>query len=294
MVRHGGERPLEAGRRVVAEQEVHAGIELPAGLGVELLELVEPRRGARAGADANLEADEILGALALGLERLHAGEEVARRRRHRVRVIGVGRAGRQRRLEPLARGRFPVGEMPPEQPVEVPDQAVAIRLEHVEIDVALGIGVGRVGEALDRLRQVLGQPIGHGLPQVHRDLGQRQKLAPAVGGAPHHHGVAEVGLVLNPVEMHAQRRRELRVEHAFLDHRHHRPGDEPGQFTLRRALPGGFLLTGGYVVDVNDHRQAVSQKKGLGPLQDPARARLRCASVASRRGLRRPALLHVS
>ena len=117
----------------------------------------------------------------------------------------------QRRLEALARGRFPVAQVPPEQPVELPDQAVAIRLELVEIDVVVGVGVGRRRRGCcTASASSVGQPGGVGLAQVDRDLGQRQQLPLAVGRAPHHHRVAEVGLVLNPVEVNAQRRRQLR------------------------------------------------------------------------------------
>jgi len=58
-------------------------------LGIERLERVEPGGGARAGADADFEPDQIGRASPPGVERLHAREEFTRRRGHCVRMVGV-------------------------------------------------------------------------------------------------------------------------------------------------------------------------------------------------------------
>ena len=65
-----------------------------------------------------------------------------------------------------------------------------------------------------------------------------------IGRAPHDHRVAEVGLVLDPVEVDAQRRGQPRIEDAVLDERHQRPGDQGRPVSLcgDRWFPLGFLL----------------------------------------------------
>jgi hypothetical protein len=130
----------------------------------------------------------------------------------------------------------------PEQPVEVPDQAVAVGLELVEIDVLLGVRVHRPAEQADGAGQVLGQALGAGLTQVYGDFRQRQHLAGAVYRAADHHRIPKARLVLDPVEMDAQRRGHLRRQDAVFDHRHHRASDEAGDLALGRSRAAFFLL----------------------------------------------------
>ena len=89
VMRHRRERALQAGRRVVAEDEVQARIEVRAALLVERLEAIEPCRGARAGANADLEPDDLGRQLTARLEVAQQRPEVGHRVGDRLRMIGI-------------------------------------------------------------------------------------------------------------------------------------------------------------------------------------------------------------
>src|SRR3954469_5886750 len=168
-------------------------------------------------------------------------------------MIRVGRSGWQRLLESLAGGRLPFPEVLPEQAIEIPHQAVAVRCERAQPDVLMTIRLGAWTQRAHRLEQLALDRGDLGLPEVHRNLRQRQHLAPGVGCPANDDRIAEVAAVVNPVEMHAERRRQLRIEDAVLDHRHHAAGDERTQIAFGlagRCTPG---LPASDVVDVNDH-----------------------------------------
>src|SRR5688572_30483391 len=65
---------------------------------------------------------------------------------------------------------------------------------------------------------------------------------------------------MNPVEMDAQRWRQLRIEDTVLDHRHHAAGNQCAQIAFGLAQLSALLLRAGNMVDVNDHRTAVSRQ----------------------------------
>ena len=254
VVSHGRDSALQAGRRVVSENEVQARVEVRAALFVERLEAVEPCGRARAGTDADLEPVNLGRQLAARLEIAQQRPEVGDRIGDRLRMVRVGRSAGQRRLEALARGRFPVAQVPPEQPVEAPHQAIAVWTELVEIEVVLDVGLGTGVEALHRPREVGLKPGGVGLTKIDGDLGQRERLPLGTGRPAQHHRVAEVGLVLNPVQMNPQGWGHPGVEDAVFDERHQRPRDQARHLALWRTLAVPGLLALRNVVDVNDHR----------------------------------------
>jgi hypothetical protein len=127
------------------------------------------------------------------------------------------------------------------------------------VDVGFGSGVEalhRAGEIGLQLRRVC-------LPQIDRDLCQRQRLPLRAGRATHHHRVAEVRLVLNPVEVDPQRWRHPRVQDAVFDERHQRTRDQAGHLTLWRPLAVSGLLTLRNVIDMNDHRTGRLKTPGV-------------------------------
>jgi hypothetical protein len=150
-------------------------------------------------------------------------------------MVGVGLPARQRRFEPFSGGGFPLAKVAPEQAVEAPEQTVAIGTELVEIDVTGAVVVG-LPDRPDRGRERIGNAGAIGLPHVDGDLGERHRLALQIRCPANDHRIAEVGLVLNPVEMDAQR-----------------TGDEARNLTLRGPLTLRFLALRN-VIDVDDHR----------------------------------------
>ena len=119
------------------------------------------------------------------------------------------------------------------------------------MSVAVGLSPG--AEGANSLKELPCEGCRVGLPEIHGDLRERQHPPARIGGPADDYRIAEVALVMDPVEMHAQRRRQLRIENAVLDHRHHAAGHERAEIafglTDRRTL--GF--SGSDVVDVNDH-----------------------------------------
>ena len=129
--------------------------------------------------DANLEADDFRRQLIAVLEIAQQSPEVSDRVGDGLRVVRVGRAPGQRRLESLARQRLPVAEMAPEQAIEAPDQTVAIGLELVQIEVVVAVGLGAGANVPHRPRQIVGESSRLGLTQIDRDLGQAAASVPA-------------------------------------------------------------------------------------------------------------------
>ena len=74
-------------------------------------------------------------------------------------MVGVGRTRRQRLLESLSRCRFPLGKVLPEQPVEGPHQAVAIRRERAEAHVTVAV-LGAGAQTAHRVQQLAFDPGG--------------------------------------------------------------------------------------------------------------------------------------
>jgi len=140
--------------------------------------------------------------------------------------------------------------MLPEQPVEVPDHAVAIRAVIVQIHppiVRHAVAAGAPGGA----RQLRGQLRRLTLAQIDRDLSKRDGVAVRIGGATHDHRIAEIGAVLNPIEMNAKRRGEAGIELAVFDQINQRAGDQTGELSELRFL--GALPFERNVIDVDDH-----------------------------------------
>jgi len=172
----------------------------------------------------------------------------------------IRRAGRLRNLCPT---RSPSR---PEEPVEAPDQTVAIGAELIEIQVVVDVRLRSGVEALHRSRERDGKPRSIRLTQIDSDLSQRKDLPLRAGRAPHHHRVAEVGFVLNPVEVNPQGRGHLGIEDAVFDERHQRPCDQSGHLALRRTLAIPGLLALRNMIDMDDHRNGRSYvvQSGIG------------------------------
>ena len=171
-------------------------------------------------------------------------------------------AAGQRRLESSAGRRLPVGQPLPEQPVEFPDETVAHRTEVVQGNRPAVAGRRRGARAtrpapkrLLRIGQQRRQPFGFDLAQVDGDLGQRQHPALSIDGAPDDHRIAEVGAVLNPIEMNPQRRQRAHVDLSLLEERRERFNDPPGELgeRLPRPFPSGARRLKA-LVEMDDHR----------------------------------------
>jgi len=155
-------------------------------------------------------------------------------------MVGVGLAARKRRLETASRRGLPLAQVLPEQAVEIPDHAIAVRAEIVQVHAAI-VGRRRRPDALQRAAELHRQLGGIGLPEIDGNLGERHRLALGIGGSAHADGIAEIGAVLNPVQVDAQGRCKVRVEDAVLDEVHERSGDEAGQLAKLRRFAGLFL-----------------------------------------------------
>src|SRR5262249_45010097 len=142
-------------------------------------------------------------------------------------------------------------EVTPEETVEVPDHALAIRLVLVEIHAAVVAGRVRT-DAFDRPFELMRKLSRLTLAQIDRDLGERQRLAFRVGRSADDDGVAEVGLVLNPIEMDTERRRDPRIELAAFHQIDQRAGHKAGELSELRLL-AGFTLALRDVVYMDDH-----------------------------------------
>ena len=148
-------------------------------------------------------------------------------------------AARERRLKTAARRRFPLAQVLPEQPVEVPDHAIAVGPEIIQVDAAVVGGRGRADapqRAPQLQTQLGGSACRRSIAISASDIGCLR-----VGGATDDDRIAEIGLLVDPVEMHPQRRRQARIEDAVLDEVHERSGDEAGQLAKLRRFPGLFL-----------------------------------------------------
>ena len=142
-------------------------------------------------------------------------------------MVGVRAAARQRRLEAAAGLTLPVGDTLPEESVELPDGAFAERCPVLEDDAAPGLalvgadGGHRAGEIVD---QALRPRPAH----VDRELGERHRLTARVGGVANRDRLSKVRLVLDPVEVQAKAREQLRVEPALVEQREERRDDPAG------------------------------------------------------------------
>ena len=220
VMRDGFPRPVEHVRGVVAHQIVQPPVVVPAVPPVELGELIQP--GARLGAVADAEFEDVelfgerpaVGQLVPDLEQVE--DQVARRGG----VPRVALAAGQRVLVLLARGLLPVRQGLPVQRVEPPHATRRAGHPGLQPDPVPGVAAeaadaGRRGR---RVRQRLGHLGRHVRPRPRaaaqvdgqfvavdgrlprrrggrRDLGGRQH-------GPHHGGVPEVVLVLDPVADH--------------------------------------------------------------------------------------------
>jgi len=254
--RHCGHRAIERRQGIVGEQESQPGIEAGRPRLVDRLEAIEPEAGPRARAHADLEREDLGRQLAPLVELDQQGPEVGDRVGDRRRIVGVRSAARQRRLESAAGLTLPVRQPLPEQPVELPDRAVAEGRPVVDDDpvAAVARNHGRaVADRCDGAGQIVDHPLARRPAQVDGQLGQRQALAPSVRGVAHRDGLAEIRLVLDPVEVQPQVRQHVRVETPLVDQR-----EERGQHVARSGLAGLRQ-----VVEVDDHGVQIPRVRGL-------------------------------
>ncbi len=208
----GGQRGFQRRRRVVAEQEAQARVVAAAAVVVERLELIEPQAGARAGADADLHGVDLRRQLAARLEVAQQRPEVGRPNR---RPLPDGwRRSRRSAAPPRSRA----WRAPPRRPAA----ARTARLNGQMMQSRHGLNVSRHDRAVARRRARAGAQRAHGggellvgswpgRPGAGRSRSRSAAAAVRpVDGAPHHDRVAEARLVLDPVEVDAQRRERVR------------------------------------------------------------------------------------
>ena len=198
-----GQRTLERRLGAVAEQETQPRVVAGAAGFVERLEPIQPGRRARTRSGADLQREDFGGQLAAGIEIAQQRPEVGHRVGDRLRMIGVRLDARRRDLEAVARRRLPGLEPFPEQMIEPPDDALAKRSEvlqaHAIVQRGLEIGIDR----LEGAGQLLRHQCRIGLAEVDGNLGERERTAVRVGGAPNGDRIAEIVLVVDPVQVHA-------------------------------------------------------------------------------------------
>src|SRR5262249_46309044 len=118
----------------------------------------------------------------------------------------------------------------PEQTVEVPDHALAIRLVIVEIHASVVSGRVRT-DAPDSAFELQRKLCWLTLAKIDGDFGERQRFAFRVCCPADDDRVPEVGFVLDPVEMNAKRRRDSRIELAAFDQIDQRAGHKAGELS---------------------------------------------------------------
>ena len=251
-------RPIERGQGVVPEQEPEARVVAGPPLLVEGPEPVEPERRALARAHADLEGEDLRRELAPLLEIAQERPEVGDRVRHRFGAPGVRLPAGQRFLEPAAGGGFPVTHTLPEEPVEPPDHAVPDRHPRLEGHSAHRHFLERLRGSTEGPSERVGERGGLDPTEVHRELGESQGSAGPIGGPPDENGLAEVRLVLDPVQVDSQARHQARLDGPVGDQAEQRPDD------VRAPLGENGLLRTAWrdVIDVEDHRTSSVEEPG--------------------------------
>ncbi len=197
------------------------------------------------GAHAELQREHLGGQLAAFVDLAEQRPEVGDRVPHGVRVIGVGSPAGKRLLEAAPARLLPIGEALPEETIEAPEERIAQRRPTLEVEAPV-LFAGLAAEGGERPAQSFAGFHCRGLTEIDGDFGQRQRPALAVGRAPEHHGVAEIGAVLHPVEMDAETGEVTGIGVALLDEREQR----------RQRLAGSRGESGRQMVDVEDHSKA--------------------------------------
>ena len=99
---------LERGQRVIPQQHPQLGIKIGAAIPVQGLEPVQPHRGMRSGAHADLQQKNLRGQLLLAFHVFEQLPEIGRTGSYRFRQMSVGLTSGQRLLITLAGGLFPI------------------------------------------------------------------------------------------------------------------------------------------------------------------------------------------
>ena len=275
------QRTLERRLGVVAEQEAQPRVVPGAARFVERLEPIQPGRRARTRSGADLQREDFGGQLAARVQIAQQRPEVGHRVGDRLRMIGIRLDARRRQLESVARRRLPGLEPFPEQTIEPPDDALTQRREvlqaHAIVRRGLELGVDRLQGAGELLRHQR----GIGLAEVDRDLGERERPAVGVGGPPNGDRIAEIVLVVDPVQVHAQRGEQPRVDGSLFDERHDRPDDETGQ--IAQALRARAARD---VIEMEDHRGSCGRSRRSTQKPHGARSSRASSAPAGLSGLR--------
>ena len=252
-------RPIERGQRVVAEEEAEARV---------VARSRAPRRGPgtgrarapRAGPSPRRSRGRRSRAGAGPASRGRAGASRSRRPRRRP-----PRGG----WRPIARWAAPPRTGGRRRPPSPPTRCQKSRLNRQITLSRTGVHVSRatppagpsstaVRGAAERPSERLAEGGGLDAAEVHGELGEGEGPAGPVGRAPDEDRLAEVRLVLDPVEVDPQARHQSRLDGPVGDQAEQRPDD------VRGPLGEDGLLRAARrdVIDVEDHRTSSVENPG--------------------------------
>ena len=200
---------------IVAHVKTQARIQAGAALLVEFVELIEPLGAARAVAHADFEQVHFGGQLVLGLKSAEQVQEFGDIVGDGEGIMAVGRAAGKRLVVTLAGGGFPGQQVTPEESVEGPDDAGAQGLELFERETAgilLRSGLG----TMDGAEQIGTQGFRDHLARVDVHIHDGGGLAEGVVALGGGDGFAEIGFVLDPIELHLEARELTLIDEAFF------------------------------------------------------------------------------
>ena len=200
---------------IVAHVKAHAGVQAGAALLIEFLELVEPLGATGAIAHADFEQVHFGGQLVLGLKSAEQVQEFGDIVGNGEGVVAVRRAARKRLVVTLAGGGFPGQQVAPEESVEGPDDAGAQGLELFEREAAGVLFRSGLG-AMDGAEKIGTQGFGNHLARVDVHVHDGGWLANGVVALGGNDGFAEIGFVLDPIELHLEARELTLIDEALF------------------------------------------------------------------------------
>ena len=212
---HGEPGFIQGVLGIVAHVKTQAGIQAGAALLVEFVELVEPLGTPRAVAHADFEQVHFRRQLVLGLKGTEQVQKFGDVVGDRQGIMAIGRAAGKRLVVTLAGGGFPGQQVTPEESVERPDDAGAQGLELFERETA-GILLRSGLRTMYGTEQIGTQGFRNNLARIDVHVHDGSRLADGVVSLSGDDGLAKIGFVLDPIELHLEARELTLIDEALF------------------------------------------------------------------------------